>query len=253
MNIERVKNNLLGINNLRKQLGNINFWKIAKSDLALKVLKKPEGKKILVLSPHPDDDVFGCGGTLALYPKTAEITSIYFSNGSRDNIESKGENEAKASGKILNLSEQIFLKLPDGEFSASDVNLAKFLYYLKKSDPDVVYLPFFLDPNPDHQEVCRFVYKACQRFKKELKLYSFEIWNPLFPNRLIDIKRSVKTKIAAIRAHKSQLQSRDYEKAILGLNQYRGQVMDVSEFAEAFYTCDKEKWLDLFQRSQINL
>ena len=259
MNAKQIKNYLLGLNNLRKQLGYYHFYHAVKNELQLQVLDKPQGKKVLILSPHPDDDVFGCGGSLGLYPKSTKISAIYFSDGTRGTKQGqkdqglKGirQKEAIKSGKLLNIKEQIFLGLPDGKFSVTKKNTAVLLSYLKKISPDIIYLPFFLDTNTDHQEACRIFYHTCKELKNNIKLYSFEIWNPIFPNRLIDISKKVSEKRLAIRAHCSQIGSRNYEKAIMGLNQYRAEVMGISGYAESFFACDLKIWLKLIKYCQV--
>lgn len=254
--LQRLKNFALSLNTMKKELGISRFLKIARANLEFKILKKPEGKRILVLSPHPDDDVLGAGGTLALYPKKSEITVLYFGDGTsgtkkgkrKESLKGIRRKEAQKAGKILGVSKQIFLDLPDGEFVVEKNILAKVLYYIKRANPSLCYLPFFLDPNPDHQEVCKFLLSTCQRWKKEVKLYSYEIWNPILPNRLIGIGKVISKKRLALRAHQSQSSSRNYEKAILGLNQYRGEITGTGSFAEAFFATNKEIWLDLIQR-----
>ena len=39
-------------------------------------IDKPDASKILTLAPHPDDDVLGCGGTLALYSEREHHTTV---------------------------------------------------------------------------------------------------------------------------------------------------------------------------------
>lgn len=216
-----------------------------------KILKKPEGKKILVLSPHPDDDVLGCGGSLALYPKEVEITVLYFSDGSRGTIDrhkDKGlieirHKEAEKAGRILGVKRQIFLDLPDLEFKPEKESVLKLASILKEIEPDSIYLPFFLDGHRDHREVSIFLTSACNGYKKEPKLYTFGIWTPPPPNLLVDISPVVKKKKEAILAHKSQLKNRNYLKAIFGLNQYFGNLYNAGQYAEGFWACSLRDYL----------
>jgi len=56
MSFNRQKDNLLSANNLRKFAGFAIFNQAAKSNFKLTIPKSVQHGKILVLSPHPDDD-----------------------------------------------------------------------------------------------------------------------------------------------------------------------------------------------------
>src|SRR5258705_86546 len=48
------------------------------------VVCKPESGKILVLAPHMDDEVLGCGGTIARHAQAgADVTVIFLTDGRR--------------------------------------------------------------------------------------------------------------------------------------------------------------------------
>jgi hypothetical protein len=50
----------------------------------LSMVDKPEGHKILVIAPHPDDEVIGCGGTVRLHRQLGHtVTILYLTDGER--------------------------------------------------------------------------------------------------------------------------------------------------------------------------
>ena len=55
----------------------------------------------------------------------------------------------------------------------------------------------------------------------------------------------------AIRAHASQLNDRDYLEAIIGLNRYRAGMFRVGEYAEAFFSYNKELYLKLLRLNTV--
>jgi len=58
------------------------FYSLRGADILPKLIDKPAGKNILVLAPHPDDEVIGCGGTLYKhFLAGAEITVVYMTDG----------------------------------------------------------------------------------------------------------------------------------------------------------------------------
>ena len=105
--------------------------------------------------------------------------------------------------------------------------------------PDIIYLPSFFDSHPDHQTVVKIMLAAGKETNLEnCWLYGYEVWSPLpLANRLIDFSKDVETKRQALLCHRSQLDSRCYDEAILALNSYRGKIAGGGDFAEAFLAC----------------
>ena len=65
----------------------------------------------------------------------------------------------------------------------------------------------------------------------------FEVWTPLQRmDQIVDITPYIETKIAAIRAHKSQCDVLGFDDAFLGLARYRGEMFSWPEgdYAEIF-------------------
>jgi hypothetical protein len=83
----------------------------------------------------------------------------------------------------------------------------------------------------------------------EFPVWAYEIWTPIFINRLVDISLYIKTKEEAIVAHQSQLKSRRYDKAIIALNQYRAEINKISGFAEGFFAAPLKIYRELYRKS----
>ena len=75
--------------------------------------------KILVIAPHPDDEVLGCGGTIKKHTKKGEevylciVTKAYTPDWSEDFIENRNK-EITCANKVLGIKETFFLDLPTG-------------------------------------------------------------------------------------------------------------------------------------------
>ncbi len=254
--MKRLVDNLLHLNNLRKITGFGIFKKAIESKLKLEFLKKPISGNVLVISPHPDDDIFGLGGTLKIHSENKDkIKIVYISDGSggisNNKTQSKKlleirKNEAKQACKILGINDLYFMNLKDGKFTQSFDNTKKIEKIITIFKPNIIYTPSFLDIHPDHVESANILAKALEKnnnFNGEI--FSYEIWSPIFINRLINIDKQKNIKIKAIRAHKSQLASRDYENAILSLNQYRAKMFGFGNYAEGFLSTNKKLFLEL--------
>ena len=117
-------------------------------------------KNILVIAPHPDDEVLGCGGTigkLALDGNTVYVliatrgTSRFYTDEQIRNV----RQEALKAHKLLGVRETIFLDFPAPELDRillSDISNA-FSEVIKEKKIELVYLPHRGDIHNDHRVV----------------------------------------------------------------------------------------------------
>jgi len=202
---------------------------------------------VLVIAPHPDDEVIGCGGAIRLRVERGERVSVAFLTSgelglkqlSRAKAWKIRETEARRAATILGLAELHFLRQPDwmlGDHVKAASTVLKDL--LVRAKPDVVYLPHPSDGHPDHQvtwPILRGALKLCRDLKPDLLAY--EVWTPLARHDItVDITPVIRCKLRALRAHRSQLGEFDYVKAVSGLNQFRGALAGKCRFAEVFQT-----------------
>lgn len=260
----------LDLNTLRKKVGFLALWQASKSDLRWQVLNNPsdlfrpttDHLKILVLAPHPDDDIFALGGTLTKFAKNRdEITILYLCDGSKGTSSGirdssmiiKRKKEAKEATQCLGIENLIFWGYRDGQLTSNSTSTKALAEVILKLKPDIIFLPSLSDNHPDHLVTTDILYKSL--FKSDLTISdfpyliaSFEIWTPLFANRIIDITDVIKTKEEAILKHKTQLKSRRYDKAIIALNQYHAELNGIKGYAEAFFVCNPAIYRKLYEK-----
>src|SRR5262249_21790216 len=103
--------------------------------------------------------------------------------------------------------------------------------------PGLIYLPHPEDGHPDHEAALPLVRAALrQAFRKEQpELRAYEVWTPMarydWPE---DISRHMGRKLRAVRCYRSQLRVFRYDRAVRGLNQYRGTLAGRCRLAEVF-------------------
>jgi N-acetylglucosamine malate deacetylase 1 len=217
-------------------------------------------KKILVVAAHPDDEVIGCGGTIAKLKKQGnEIYVLFVSDGeSSRNVKNlsslilKRKKSAIRSSKILGIKKIFFCDLPDNNLdSISRLTIVKLIEkYIVDIKPQIVFTHFNGDLNIDHQIVSKSVITACRPQKKNpvKKLLFFEIpsstdWqignkknNVFNPNWFEDISKTRSLKIKALKAYKTEIRKWPHPRSIKGINslmQVRGATAGFN-FAEAF-------------------
>lgn len=217
------------------------------------MVEKPEGQRVLVIAPHPDDEVIGCGGTVRLHRQLGHTVSIlYLTDGERG---IKNMNpikcaelrriEAVKSASHLDVPEQNLhhLHLRDGDLINQSGTNYDFRDILQKADPDIIYLPSFIETHRDHY-AANILLK--NNLVKSATICAYEVWTPLIPNRLVNISNVVEDKKNALMEHASQLKELDYLDAAMSLNRYRAAMYrKSSQFAEAFIYCTSVQYFEL--------
>lgn len=201
---------------------------------------------ILVIAPHPDDEVIGCGGTICLHSDRGDrVVAVFLTSGelglkqvSRDTAWAIREREARAAARILGLSETIFLRLPDWSVGDNPDSAAALLRpILRRERPDIVFLPHPKEWHPDHQAAWPALKCALSGARNaRLPVFrAYEVWTPLAAcEEVQDISSVMPRKLRALGIHKSQLGEFDYLSAVEGLDRFRGATAGKCRYAEVF-------------------
>ena len=210
-------------------------------------------QRILVLSPHPDDDVIGCGGTLHhCHLKGADITSVYLTDGragSRTYAKSEliaiRQAEARQAADIVGIDRLIFLDHRDTELALTPETLKELIQVLEETRPEAVFLPFFLDDHADHMAANRIFLAAVDRYPN-CWCYAFGLWRPLPTyNFSVDITDCIDLKKRAIQAHASQVAECDLVSASLGISKHYSIIsgrFDGTGWTEVFIRCPSREY-----------
>lgn len=272
--MRRLLKTCLSLVTLKKTLGFGNFFSATKFDFHLDT-PKLKFQKVLICSPHPDDDTFSMAGTIKkMTTAGSHVTVAYFCDGSggvpeqdmskiemrnegyvnlkrNPNLVEQRKTEAQAAAQILGIQELVFWGYPDGKLAAGTSAIRALQDLIKRVKPDIIFLPSFLDNHADHRVVNEIFINAGQDLAeaKSVQIWAYEIWTPILVNRLVDITLYIKTKQEAMLAHTSQIEARGYDKAIVGLNQYRAEINKISGYAEGFFASSFELYKELYKRS----
>jgi LmbE family N-acetylglucosaminyl deacetylase len=214
----------------------------------------PRRARLLVVSPHMDDEVLACGGTLLLHKSLESVVRVVHVSDSSVGLREPGAAEKVKTTRraamnrvreALGLHSVAELNFRDTALVRHEAAIAERLVAeLKAFSPSQVLCPFPLDAHSDHQACAHAVSAAIRATGWQGEVHAYEVWSALRPTIAVDIGAVVAEKIELIRLYNSQLAYRDYVSAIIGLNRYRGLPHGVS-FAEAFHRCEGSQFVAL--------
>ncbi len=226
-----------------------------------KLIKKPEGKNIVVLAPHMDDEIIGCAGVICKHIEAGDqVSVIYMTDGSKG-IPGKAfsqellnirKEEAERSNMILGIKDSFYFNIIDSSNNTWDEYKNSLGEILKQKRPDIVYLPIFNDIHPDHQKT-NILFACSAEDITDCMVCAYEIWSPLNPNIIVNITKQMSLKLKAIREHKSQISLIRYDHMAISINRYRACFMPLPgiRFAEAFLLNDCHSYIAQIQKANF--
>ena len=141
----------------------------------------------IVFAPHPDDEVLGCGGVIALKMRAgARVHVVVMTDGrtshrnlmDEETLVKMRRTEAVEAGRQLGLNDDYqFLEYEDHRLAQShDVAIERVLEILSRYQPDEIYLPHRHDGIIDHIQTNLIVREAVKRSNRPVVLFEYPVW-----------------------------------------------------------------------------
>lgn len=219
--------------------------------------------KVLVIAAHPDDEILGCGGTIAKHVQQDDEVHVFIAAEgitSRDQTRSRGAREEELSAlsrsahranEALGVSSVTLSSFPDNRMDSVDLlEIVKTLEgQIAKIRPQRIYTHHAGDVNIDHHVLHRAVVTACRpvpHHPVETLLF-FEVpssteWQTpasgisFTPHWFVDISSTLALKLKALEEYRSEMRPWPHARsmqAVESLARWRGASVG-AEAAEAF-------------------
>jgi LmbE family N-acetylglucosaminyl deacetylase len=151
--------------------------------------------RVLVVAPHPDDETFGCGGTLALLARAnPSLKVIFVTDGSASHpghalqspeaIAAMRRDEARSAAAILGVDRSLFtfLSEPDGSLAQLGVGPIRELTgriagLVLDEKPSAIFLPCRNDGSSEHEAVFTIVRGAVDRTGLSPRFLEYPVWS----------------------------------------------------------------------------
>lgn len=214
--------------------------------------------RVLVVAAHPDDEILGCGATMARHAAQGdEVFVEIMAEGLTSRDGSAGAAElaqlraaANAAGKLVGAKAVRLHGLPDNRLDTVpllDV-VKRIEAAIAEHAPQIVYTHHGGDLNVDHEIVSRAVMTACrpQPGAGVRTILAFEVpssteWrgpvaDSFVPNWSVDVSDTLATKLKALEAYAGEMREWPHARSAAGveaLARWRGASVGVAA-AEAF-------------------
>ena len=213
--------------------------------------------KILVISPHPDDETLGCGGTILKHKDIGDkiywliITNIVVKNGWDKAIVEKRQKEIESVAEMYDFEKTFKLDYPTAKLDTIPMqetieSISKVIFEIK---PEVIYLPNRSDVHTDHQITFKTAYSCTKNFRYPFikKILMYETLsetefapalpeNTFTPNVFVDTTKYFEKKLEIFKIYKSEVMEEPFPrslKVVEAFNKYRGSRIG-EKYAEAF-------------------
>ncbi len=197
------------------------------------------GKNVLIIAAHPDDELLGCAGTVhKLIKNGSKATSLILGEGmkSRGNIEESMLKGLRAdtvmANKEIGITKVHFEQLPDNQFDSLPLlEVVKVVEkYVDEIKPDIIFTHFGGDLNIDHRMTFEAVLTACrpQPGFHHPEIYCFEVpsatdyheigqCNAFVPNVHVDIEDEINVKIKALAHYQTEMRPFPHSRSLEGI------------------------------------
>jgi LmbE family N-acetylglucosaminyl deacetylase/FMN phosphatase YigB (HAD superfamily)/predicted nucleic acid-binding Zn-ribbon protein len=182
----------------------------------------------LVFAPHPDDEVFGCGGAIMRHVSSGDPVRVvivtdgaYGSPADSEEYARTRRRESAQAAAILGYGVPEFWNLPDRGLEYGERLIRRLLAAMEEGAAELVYAPSCWEIHPDHRVLALAAAEAARRSARPIRLAMYEVGVPLQPNALLDITGLAERKAAAVACFSSQLAQQNYDKQLAALNRFR--------------------------------
>lgn len=218
--------------------------------------------RVLIVAAHPDDEILGCGGTMArLAEDGAEILTLILGEGatSRDDERDRDKRLSEISTLKQNIKDAnavvgchsvLSYDFPDNRFdSVPLLDIIKVIESVKKEfKPAILFTHYSDDMNIDHSITHRAVLTATRPMVDEIvkEVYAFEVlssteWkfpNTFSPDYFVSIESTLERKVQAMELYESELCDYPHPRSLKGIRlnaEYWG-MRTGTKYSEAFKT-----------------
>jgi LmbE family N-acetylglucosaminyl deacetylase len=205
----------------------------------------------IVLAPHPDDEIIGCGGTiLRLARAGCRVVCVQATDGSdgwavRDLPEAERREvritEARAVAQAAGIRETDFWRESNRAFRPSDLMIGRLAALFTRLEPRLVFTPFLTDAHRDHRTLNAIAAGAILAAGDALdhaRVLGYEVWALAPASVVCDVTEWREAQETLLRTYEYAMKVDDFVDLCERRNYYNAcRLLGRPGYAEAFHAC----------------
>lgn len=189
-------------------------------------------RRVLVIAAHPDDELLGCGGTVALHTHAGDqVTSVIVCEGESLRYGVAGVGQAdhiQRAARTLGVTDVRMLGFPDQRLDTITLTdiIAPLVDLVRETEPQIVYLQYGGDVNLDHQLLFKAALVATRPTATCIQtVYAYDTASSTewaFPRTFtadtwVDISATLDIKLAAMACYESEMREYPHPRSLEAL------------------------------------
>lgn len=189
-------------------------------------------RRVLIIAAHPDDELLGCGGTVALHVKAGDqVTAVIVCEGESLRYAERPVGQAEHTRKaaaILGVHDVRTLRYPDQRldtFTLTEI-ITPLEQIVREIRPHIVYCQYGGDVNRDHELLFKATLVATRPTELAIEsVYAFDTassteWafpRSFVPDTWVEITDTLEQKIAAMACYTSEIREYPHPRSLEAL------------------------------------
>lgn len=208
-------------------------------------------KNVLVVAPHPDDELLGCGGIMKQLARENHCYKVLLLTAKGEQYQTRLE-EFKKAMQSIGCSQYEILHCQDGALKEQRIELTDCIHNICiLEDYSSIFVPYVLDSNFDHIYTNFVIAQVLKEIRKDISVFMYEVWTPiLYPDYYIDISKEFKEKEIGISAYESQNHIFYVSRRVKAMNQMRAALLgkEKYQYVEAFRGFTEEEYIEIIDK-----
>jgi LmbE family N-acetylglucosaminyl deacetylase len=215
--------------------------------------------RVLVLSPHPDDELIGCGGTLCrVLSAGAQVWILQATDGCklaslRDLPEALRKTvRLEEAGRVASAlgAGLVLWRQEDAGLQCSSGTIAELARSLDDLKPTHVFTPFLTDLHADHRTLSQILGEALAVADLEPQVLQYEVWGLVPANLYCDITDRAETLERLLLLYKRAMRADDFVHFCESRNLARSlELTGQPGYVEAFLSTTSAEYRRLVERT----
>ena len=217
------------------------------------LLETGSNTRALVLVPHVDDEIMGCGGAMCHLGKSGAHVKVAYMTGAAHRCNascSKGlvrmdMGETAVALRTLRCFDSEMINHDQNEVKCDKSTYKAVREIIYDYEPDIIFVPCYVESRRDYMRTASMVAKALENYPYQIRCFGYSFEGVSLPDTLVDITQVIDDKIEAMSERRSQIKLVNDEDQIRSTHMYALSSKNHERYCERFNVYSREKYVQI--------